>query len=65
MRARDYDYIEERLLIAGSDAAEAVPRLRDTGHPDLAQRLTEAIKALRYETRAIRYALDDREGRGR
>lgn len=61
MKARDYDYIENRLL-SGTDATEAIPRLREVGEADLAERLTQAVQTFTDECRGIRRLLQGKRG---
>ena len=65
MKARDWDYIEARLLQGAGDSTEAIPRLRELGHSDLADRLLEAARTYLDECRAIRAELSESDGRGR
>lgn len=63
MNTRDYDYIWNRLE-AGTNATEAVTRLRDVGQADLAERLMEAVQRFTDDCRVIRYELRDKVNAG-
>jgi hypothetical protein len=65
VNTRDFEYVENRLLAPAWPATEAVGRLRQMGHVDLADDLNKAISALHDECRAIRVTLRDRKVRER
>jgi hypothetical protein len=60
MNARDYDYIEGRLLTPATDLLDARQRLDACGEHEAANRLMRAVQALTDECRAIRHELGRR-----
>jgi hypothetical protein len=59
VNARDFDYIETRLLAPCSDALDAHERLRQH-EPELAAALMAATQTFTDECRTIRHALTER-----
>jgi hypothetical protein len=57
MNLRDQEYIENRLLAPATDLSDAIERLRRIGRDDLADRLSESMRRLIDECRAVRREL--------
>lgn len=57
MKARDREYVENRLLAPAPDLLDAIERLRETGHGAEAQRLADALADLTDVCRAVRNEL--------
>jgi hypothetical protein len=60
IRARDREYIENRLLAPAVELSDAVGRLRQAGENAAADRLTAAMATLIDECRAVRADLTER-----
>lgn len=61
MKARDREYIDNRLYDPAGPALEAHGRLKQTGHHDLASQLMRGIQDLIESSRAIRAELNRRD----
>jgi len=55
--ARDFDFVEARLLAPASDAMDAIERLQDCGATAQATRLLDALARFTDECREIRRTL--------
>lgn len=59
MNARDFDYIETRLLDQGARLIEAIERLRSCGYHEQADTLVEQLAELTDVCREVRHELQE------